>query len=194
MADALSRAIASDLGFMVESAATLVEIRQATSRRPFDIILLDYNMPDLIGIEGVQALVEHCSSSRIILFSDEVEREAVKRALEVGVRGYIPKSNGINSLTATLRLVAAGEIYVPLDFITHQSISSLPSAAVELRLSQSDLDMLRAIELGKLNKEIGRQFGMTESRVKMLVRSIFSKLRAKNRTHAVTIAKMLGLI
>lgn len=194
MVEALSRVIGVDRGFVIETAGTLAEIKAAVARRPFDIMLLDYNMPELTGIDSIKELVALCAPTRIALFSDEIEREAVLRALQVGVRGYIPKTSSINSLTATLRLIAVGEIYVPLNYMTHQTSTAVPSAAVELKLSQNDLNMLRALEMGKTNKEIGRQFGLTEARVKMLLRSIYTRLNAKNRTHVVTIAKVSGLI
>lgn len=167
--------------------ATLAEI---AANGPYEIVLLDLDMPGMHGLVGVEHVVEANAGGAVVLFSGQARQEAVFRALELGVRGYIPKTLASKSLGNALRFVASGEVYLP---------SAMATSVIRPRqggqlLSVKEEDVMRGICAGLTNKEIAQELGMTEITVKMHVRSICSKLSVSNRTQIAMTALARGLL
>jgi DNA-binding NarL/FixJ family response regulator len=113
------------------------------------------------------------------------DAEMAKAAIGHGVKGYIPVTLGFDIAIEAVRFVLAGGTYVPIDYVLMRNWpgdpprESLPtSGAVTAR----ELAVVRAIQHGKSNKVIAYELGMCESTVKVHVRRIMKKLKAKNRT------------
>lgn len=168
--------------------AALERIR---SHGGYDVVLLDYLMPGVHGLEGVRQAVEANAPSPVVLISGNITRDKVNEAMAIGVRGYIPKTLAAKSLAHAIRFVAAGETFVPLSFLNGGADTSTEES---FGLSQQERRVLSLLAEGKSNKEIARDIARSEVTVKMHMRSICQKLDAKNRTHAVLIAKDAGIV
>lgn len=182
----------ADGGFSVAVATDLsggiAKIREAGR---FDVVLLDVVLPGLTGISDVAKAVQSNPEGSVVLFSGSVSAGFVERAVECGARGYIPKTLPLRALTSAIRLVCAGQTFVPSQFAYRQGEGP---ATGEPRLSATETGVLRNLGEGLANKEIAFRLEMSESTVKMHIRAICKKLGARNRTHAVIVGRADGLL
>ena len=192
VAEAISEVLKRTEQFTVSVVDTFSVAMERATQTAFDLILLDFNLEGVDGAEGVGRMVTSCPKSQVVIISGNIDRDSVLSSIAAGAMGYIPKTAPIRSLGATLRLIHSGETYLPISVMA--SASSVTAKLTDALLTENDIEMLRGIEIGKSNKEIGRQMSITEVRVKMNNRALFKKLGAKNRTHAVMIAKAMGVI
>ncbi len=148
---------------------------------PFDVVLLDLNMPGMDGLSTIKSIVAENAGGSVVLFSGSVSPVVVMRALEEGARGFIPKSVSLKSLENALRLVASGERFVPYSFFetTQESRAKRePASDVSLKLNERELKVLYGASTGQSNKEIAHDLSISEVTVKMHMRSICTKLGA----------------
>jgi two-component system, NarL family, nitrate/nitrite response regulator NarL len=156
---------------------------QIKAEGSFDIVLLDYNLPQSDGLAALKALLT-ANRGRVAIFSGSVSRMIVEKALESGASGFVPKTLALKSLVNALHFMAAGEVYLPADFLSKAAGSS-----ESVSLKPVEKRVLEYLSEGLQNKEIAGLLALSEVSVKMHVRSICTKLGAKNRTHAALIAK-----
>lgn len=185
-------------GFEIQLAATYDDVtRMIEKHGPFDIVLLDLNMPDGTGIPSIAKVIEINAPCPVVLFSGNPSYAVISQALEIGVKGFIPKSISLVGLEKSLKLIAAGEIFVPygiLDSLDSKFSNAPTSANGTPVLSSRELRVLGYVSVGLSNKEIAHNLGLSEVTIKMHMRSICSKLGAKNRTQAAIIAKHEGIV
>lgn len=113
--------------------------------------------------------------------------DLVEAAVRAGVRGYIPVTLEFQVVIRAVRVILAGGTYMPLDsLLVPAPIEELHETTVTL--TSREISVIRAIRLGKSNKIIAYNLGMTENTVKVHVRHIMSKLKAKNRTEIAMIS------
>jgi DNA-binding NarL/FixJ family response regulator len=158
---------------------------------PFDLVLLDYKMPGMNGLAGLQRVLAMQGSPRVALMSGEATREIAEKALEAGAAGFVPKTLTAKSLVNAVHFMVAGEQYAPLDFMT--ATDDAPPNALEAKLSPRELQVLRGLTQGKANKEIARDLDLQEPTVKLHVKTLYRKINAANRTQAALIAREAGL-
>lgn len=156
-----------------------------------DVVLLDVDLPGLTGINDVKRVVEVSGDGAVALFSGSVSATFVEKALQCGARGFIPKTLPLRALTSAIRLIAAGQVFVPSNITFGDALGI---AETDSRLNQVEKTILVCLAEGQVNKEIAFQMQMSESTVKMHVRTICRKLGARNRTHAVTLGRANGLL
>ncbi|MGP3699473.1 LuxR C-terminal-related transcriptional regulator [Rhodobacter sp. NSM] len=171
----------------VEELETLIK-----AEGPFDIILLDLIMPGMMpGLDAIPRLLELNQQHPILLFSGSASAGVVYEALERGVSGYVEKSQSARSLVNAINFVLAGEVYLPMSVRLN---AVRPSITDEKGLTPKEIEVLRCLTEGMMNKEIGQSLGVSEVTIKMHVRSICAKLNVKNRTQAAMIGSQFLLV
>jgi DNA-binding NarL/FixJ family response regulator len=178
----------SDLQLVAEACTGREAVEEFRTHRP-DVTLMDLQMPDMNGIEAIIAIRGEFPEARIIVLSTYSGDVQVTRALKAGARAYLLKGNVNKELLSTIRAVHAGQKRIP-----GEVASALAEYTGEDQLSEREIEVLRLIAAGNANKEIAAQLDLAEDTVKRHVTNILAKLRANDRTHAVTIGLKRGII
>lgn len=168
-------------------------LRQLEAHADVSAVLLDLRMDGMAGMATLEQLRRHHPDLPSLVLSSSEEPEDVRRALRAGARGYCPKSSHPATLLAALRLVMAGEIYVP-PFMALAADAPAHAPDDPSGLTARQREVLQELGLGKSNKEIARALGMQEKTVKGHVSAIFKTLNVVHRLQAVEAARSAGLI
>lgn len=168
----------------------------AMAGEPFHVVLLDLHMPGVAGIDALDAVHGAFEASRIVVLSGEEDPRQVRRAIDAGAAGFIPKSSTPEVLLSALRLVLADGIYLPavaLKGLGNGEGEAISSDRLGDTLSERQVDVLRKAVQGKANKVIARELGISEGTVKAHLSAAFRALGVHNRTEAVYAAARSGL-
>jgi two-component system nitrate/nitrite response regulator NarP len=188
--EAVATLLSTTERFSVDTAETYGEtIDCLLQSGPYDIVMLDLRMPGLVGLDGIRQVVEKAGEGQVVLFSANADRHTLSRAIEMGVRGLIPKTMPLQSLVSVLRLIESGQMFVPANALDEKQ----PSGDRET-LSDIELYVLRLAAAGLTNKHIANDLKQSETTVKMHMRSICKKLGARNRAHAAVIGRDMSII
>lgn len=154
----------------------------------FDIILLDYAMPGMKGVDSVEEIVRRNMTKPVILFTGIESKTLLMNALGVGIKGVIPKSAPASAIPDIIRFVLGGQTYMPPELL-----AAGPAEAAGISLSRREREMLGYLRAGLTNREIAIRSEISDATVKLHIRNLCGKLGAKNRTQAVMIAEDYGL-
>ncbi len=186
---------------VVQAADYPGAIEMAERNPDLDLALLDLNMPGMDGLTGVRTFRSRFPMLPVIVLSASEDPEDVKRALDAGVLGYIPKSSTAPVMLSAIKLVLAGGVYLPSLLLAHEGSApetpARPAPAGGRRgtrgLTERQLQVLALLAEGKPNKVIARTLDITEGTVKIHLAAIFQTLGVRNRTEAVIAAQEMDL-
>ena len=178
----------SGIELVAEAGSAAEAVRLHRQHLP-DVTLMDLRLPDGNGVEATQQIREEFPAARIIALTSYDGDQDIYRALEAGVRGYLLKEMVHTEIVRAIRIVHSGKRYIPQE-VSDQLSGFFP----EMALTAREVDVLSLVARGLGNKEVGDVLGTASGTVKAHMQSILSKLGAKDRTHAVTIALRRGII
>jgi DNA-binding NarL/FixJ family response regulator len=154
-----------------------------------DVIVMDIQMPQLNGIEATALIRREFPSARIIILTTYDGDIHAVRAIKAGASAYMLKNMVRKDFLDAIRTVHAGRHYIaPSVAVT------MASRLHEDALTEREVQVLELVAHGKSNRLIGIQLGISEATVAVHMRSVFSKLNANDRTHAVVLAVERGII
>ena len=153
-----------------------------------DTILLDLRLPDTDGLSGLVHLHKLAPKATIAIISAEDDPSVMRDAFAQGARGYLTKGRDIDQFTEGLRKVLDYGFYFPPEVTT-----PAPAAPVA-HLTDREEEVVRALALGKVNKQLADMLGVSESTFKTHLRAIYRKLGVRTRIQAAGRARELGLI
>ena len=160
-----------------------------------DLVLLDLNLPGMSGLDGMQKLRHQLPATPIVLLSASEDRNKVLRAIELGAKGYIPKSSTSDIIITALQLVLSGGVYLPMAVLdTVNSAQAKTGNGNGQTLTARQVEVLKLLAEGHSNKIIARQLNMAENTVRVHISAVFRFLEVNNRTEAGLAALHMGLL
>ncbi|WP_187829502.1 response regulator transcription factor [Labrys sp. KNU-23] len=142
-------------------------------------------------IAKLQAKVPDC---QIIVLSDTENPALVRRTLEQGAHGFVGMTFNLDMAAAAIRLVQAGERFVPVSSLLAAQAAPMPAAdkgPFRQILTQRQIDVIDRLRRGESNKIIAHKLEMSESTVKIHIRNVMRKIKARNRTEVAILTKDL---
>jgi DNA-binding NarL/FixJ family response regulator len=188
--EGLSTLIASqqDMLLVAQAANGEEAVALFRSHQP-DITLMDLRLPGINGTDALVAIRGEFPRARIVMLTTSEGDAEIQRALRAGAAGYVLKSTPKNELFAVIRKVHSGQRHIPTDVAAR-----LAEHLGDDDLTPRELEVLVLIRDGHRNKEIAGKLEISEATVNFHIKNIVDKLRANDRTHAVTIAVRRGLM
>lgn len=178
----------ADLELVAEAGTAWEALRLFRQHLP-DVTLMDLRLSDGNGIDLTREIRSHFPEAKIIALTSYDGDQDIYRALEAGVRGYLLKEMVHVEVVKAIRVVFSGKRYIPKE-VSDQLSGFFP----EVALTPREVEVLSLVARGFGNKEVADVLGTAPGTVKAHVQSILSKLGAKDRTHAVTLALRRGII
>jgi DNA-binding NarL/FixJ family response regulator len=183
-----------DFEVVGEASSGPEAIQCVGASRP-DVILLDLEMPDMDGVETLQRLRDIDPAVRVIVFTAFDTDERIVKAVQAGAQGYLLKGVPRDEIFNAIRVVHAGgallQPVIASKLLRQVTRDAQPEPDP---LTERELEVLRLMAQGQMNKEIAAALVISERTVKFHVSAILGKLGAGNRTEAVTLAAQQGLI
>jgi len=155
-----------------------------------DLVLLDLAMPGVRGFSGLMYIRAQYPSVPVIVVSANDDPAAIRRCMEFGASGFIPKTLSVEEMRAAISRILSGGVWTPSD-VDLSAGSDAESAALMVRmatLTPQQVRVLMMLSEGLLNKQIAYQLGVSEATVKAHVSAILQKLGVESRTQAVIAA------
>ena len=173
---------------VVGAAANGAEaLRLVEERRP-DVLILDLQLPDMSGVEVTRRVRGTFPRVAILVLTAYVDATYIPRLLQLGVRGYLPKTATSAELVAAVRAVAAGRTIV----VSHGTgVGAEPLGAP---LTPREHDVLRLMATGLRNADIARRLTVSVKTVEHHVTHVLEKLGVQSRTQALIKAREHGLV
>lgn len=164
-----------------------------------DVLLLDINMPKKNGLEVLEELKSKKKKAKIkvIILTVHNEVEYLMKAVDIGINGYMLKDSDYAELRKAITTVVEGETYIQPSMIPYlnKKIIEQDSDKIKLKeLTRREIEVLKLLAIGMLNKEIGIRLDISERTVKNHVSNIFKKLQVCDRTQAAVFAIKNNLI
>ena len=183
---------------VIREASTAAEgLQLLQTEEPFDIVLLDFYLPDVSGGGMVQNYVTR-SGAPVVILSGSNNPQDIAAAMKAGAKGYIVKSSKPATLHHVLELTLSGESFFPWDGAAAETATSLSpvdnndrSVSGQPNLTDRQRQILKLVAEGKSNKEIARALDILEGTVKAHLRFLMKHLNAKNRTQLAVMASKL---
>ena len=178
-------------GAEVVECASLAEAKAAMVAGPVDLLLLDLKLSDSEGMAGLSRIRADHPAVPVAVVSASEEPPTVRRALTLGAAGFIPKSAALPVMVEAITAILAGDSWSPDVGESGPEEGDLEARIASLTPSQ--LRILEGLKVGRLNKQIAFDLGVTEATIKAHLTSVFRKLGVQNRTQAVILAQSLDI-
>ena len=164
----------------------------ASAQQSYDLFLYDWSLAGCYGLDRLKHIVAAFPDTAVVLFGTCGDPVFLTSAMKSGLRGYVPKSLPLNRFLPTVDLLMAGELFLPSEMVRTMGLLGSPVPVKTGMLKDIDRRILGMIDAGLSNSEIGLELATSENQIKMKLRTLYSKIGANNRIHAVRIARELG--
>jgi DNA-binding NarL/FixJ family response regulator len=194
--DALRQAVATVVtSAKINEAGSFEELTALLEREPdVDLILLDLSMPGISGFSGLIYLRAQFPAIPVVIVSASDDAVTIRRSMDFGASGFIPKRFGVETLRDAIGKVMNGDVWVPADVdisaAADPDMTKLRDRLVTLTPQQ--VRVLMMLSEGLLNKQIAYELGVSEATIKAHVSAILQKLGVESRTQAVIAAAKIA--
>ena len=160
-------------------------------RQGYDLIIVDLDLPDIEWEQGLFQIKERSKEAKIIVITASEDNPSIKKAVSMGILGYIPKSLPPKVMLGAIKIVMEGGSYLPITALNQIKRDSVEEEVesnkrtIKNNLTGRQLEVLRLIAQGKSNKQIAYEMQVSEATVKLHINSLLKNLQVHNRTQAV---------
>lgn len=193
--DALSMTLTGQVGIdQVDAVGSLGAAldRLAGGDMP-DVIVLDLNLPDVNGLDGVVRMRQAAPVTPIIVVSSMDELRVVRSALRAGVSAFVPKHAERGAFREAFDTIARGEVHSSRRILEQTAATPAEEAVARLALlTRQQGKILQLVSAGLMNKQIAHELSIAETTVKAHITAIMRKLGVQTRTQAVLFAQELS--
>jgi two-component system invasion response regulator UvrY len=160
-----------------------------------DVLVMDLNMPGIGGLEASRRILARDPQARILVFSVHENETMLERALDTGIKGYISKRSASRVMIEAVRKVAAGDVYVGQELISHLVDRRTSTEDGQLKeLSPREFEVFRLLADSKSANEIAGILNISPKTVGHHMRHIKEKLGISNIAGLTRLAIRLGII
>lgn len=156
-----------------------------------DVVLLDINMPVMNGLKMLEILrASDNKDQKVLILTIHNEIEYLLKALDIGIEGYVLKDSESAILRKAISKVDAGEEYIDFTMVPmlSEKLTQEKEKTEEEKLTRREIEVLKLLSEGLINKEIAYKLSISEKTVKNHVSNIFKKLGVFDRTQAAVYA------
>ncbi len=185
-----------DIAVVGQSGDARAGIGEIERLRP-DVVVLDLKMPGMGGLAAIGEIMKSAPRTGIIIFTMYDNPAYVWETTNAGASGYVLKSASKEDLLRAVRAVHAGAGYLQAEItktLLRRLAQDARSAGQKATLTSRELQVLECLAEGQSNKVIAYTLSVTEDTVKAHLKSLYGKLDASDRAHAVAIALRQQLI
>jgi DNA-binding NarL/FixJ family response regulator len=176
----------------IAEAGTFNEVADLLDRgsSDVDLILLDLTMPGVRGFSGLMYLRAQYPGVPVIVVSANDDPAAIRRCMQFGASGFIPKTLGVEAMRAAISLILGGGVWTPpgVDLTAGSDAEIAALMARMATLTPQQVRVLMMLSEGLLNKQIAYELDVSEATIKAHVSAILQKLGVESRTQAVIAA------
>lgn len=175
----------------ITEAGTFDELVELLERGgEVDLVLLDLAMPGARGFSGLMYMRAQYPGVPVIVVSANDDPAAIRRCMEFGSSGFIPKTLGVEAMRVAISRILNGGVWTPpdIDLATGSDAEAAELMSRMATLTPQQVRVLMMLSEGLLNKQIAYQLGVSEATVKAHVSAILQKLGVESRTQAVIAA------
>jgi DNA-binding NarL/FixJ family response regulator len=176
---------------VVEAVNARAALESVDSDPEIRLAVVDLHLPDRDGFDVLKSLRAMHPTVAVVVLSAASDKGTVRRALDAGALGFIPKSSTREVMVGALRLVFAGGVYIPPEVLGADVATATRRSPADVGLTDRQTEVLRLMMEGKSNKLICRALALAEPTVKTHVSAVLRALNAANRTEAVLAAASL---
>jgi DNA-binding NarL/FixJ family response regulator len=163
----------------------------AQAHGDLDLVLLDYHLPDMNGLEALVIFGHQHPELPIVLLSGSANTHIMRQVLQAGAAGFVTKSCVSDELLRAVRSVLGGDIYLPQELSSSNTAEATDNSNKPVLTQRQEL-VLRCLLDGMANREIADQLHVSEETVKTHVAAILRHFEVQNRTQAVVAAARIG--
>lgn len=170
--------------------------RVVESNLDADLLFLDLSMPGVSGFSALAYIRSNHESLPTVIVSAMDDPAVIRRSIQHGASGFIPKSASIGTIEAGIQAVLQGEVWLPDGINLHSARLDHDEAGIAVAMSSLTPHQFRVLMMlgeGLLNKQIAYQLGVSEATIKAHVTAILRKMDVTNRTQAVLAVQRLAI-
>lgn len=182
---------------VIAEAADGVECIEKLKEVTPEVLLLDINMPNMNGLEVLEKIKELKWDVRVLVLTVHNEVEYLLKAVDIGINGYMLKDSESAELKKAILSVVNGEDYIQpslIPVLNAKMIDRSKDNEKLEKLTKRELQVLKLLAIGKLNRQVAEELDISERTVKNHVSSIFKKIDVKDRTQAAVFTIRNNLI
>jgi DNA-binding NarL/FixJ family response regulator len=180
---------------VLEAGSCTRAFELALMHADLDLVLLDYHLPDMNGLEALDVFALQVPELPIIVLSGSVNPKIMRQVMNKGAAAFLTKSGMSDELLSVTRLVLAGDVYVPPELMALSASALMDEPAADPLAPQftpRQEEVLYLLLDGYTNKEIGKMLSLSDETVKNHISGILRGFGVQTRTQAVLAANRHG--
>jgi DNA-binding NarL/FixJ family response regulator len=186
------------LQFTIDEAENGEEAIKRVMRKPYDVILIDYQMPDISGAQTTETILKHQPKVKILALSNYDELPYIEKMIASGAKGYVLKNIEPSQLLTGIKTILENKTFYSNEVASKLLDAAGKSAVIQILekhgLTKRELEVLRMIAMEMTNEEIAEKLFVGKRTVDTHRQNLLNKLHARNTVGLIKAAYKLELV